>query len=389
MVGKEPVLALLGDALQPIVDQLIHAGLDSAGLFRSTDQAALFAIVWTKTFLGGILAEHGEAWSGWFVLRMERDLYSDVREAFTIHDGEVHEICGQTRKKQISEILEDANENWAWLPAFGVEPAEGVEKRIDVIDELLSNSDSPCVQRVLVTNSFLPAGISMENSFIMEVKKATVNTYRLKEGPQSRAWNLAWREGLTGFVELNSQLLDRLIDKERLCWHAAASDERSLKITAALMAFFLAGKDFGETFEHLRQQLQGVVEAVIQEREVAEEKMDMVEFFKEIVIRELENSAFFLHDRTKVPCRNLQTIALLRDERYVYIKREFLEKIMKKNSEVPLRRFVAELSDEGWIKVTEGQRRRKELETVIVVTTVAGDTFRARYIGIRRSFLHM
>ena len=388
MVGKEPVLALLGDALQPIVDRLIHTGLDSAGLFRSTDQAIFYAIMWTKSFMAGILAEHGEAWSGWFVLRMERDLYSGVREAFTIHDGEACEICIQTRKKRISEILEDANENWVWLPAFGVE-AEGAEKRIDVIDELLSNSNCPCVHRVLVTDSFLPAGISMEDSFIMEVKKERLDTYRLREGPQIRIWNLTWRESLTEFVERNSKLVDHLIDKERLSWHAVASDERSLKITAALMAFFLAGKDFGETFEHFRQQLQGVVEAVIQEREVAEEKMDMVEFFKEIVIRELENSAFFLHDRTKVPCRNLQTIAILRDERYVYIKREFLEKIIKKHSEVPLRRFLAELSDEGWIKVTEGQRRRKELETVIVVTTVAGDTFRARYIGIRRSFLHM
>ena len=386
MVEQGKVLALLGDALQPIVDRLIHTGLDSAGLFRSTDQAIFYAIMWTKSFMAGILAEHGEAWSGWFVLRMERDIYPDIRETFTIYGGEVYEICGQNRKKQLAEIVEAAKENWLWLPAFGAESMDSVEKRIDIVDELLSDSDSPCVQRVLVTDCFLPAGIFIEKAFVLEVKKEFLDTYRLKDGPQSRVWNLAWRERLTEFVEHNSQLVDHLIDKERLSWHAVSSDERSLKITAALMAFFLAGKDFGESFEHLRQQLQGVVEAAIQEREVTEEQMDMAEFFKEILILEMKKNSFFVYERNKVPCRNLQRFSVLQDERFLYVKRELLEKMVKKYSAVPLRRFLAEISAEGLLKVTEGQRRRKEYETVIAVTTATGETFRARYIGISKNF---
>lgn len=342
-------------------------------------------LLWNFSFLQGFFNPIQFQRKDTFTFRCNRRYWSFFVESFAVFSENGAEVLDLAwKKKKFATNFEGCNDEIIFLRCDNISAAK--EKLAAENLRLMLGAESQRVLPCFLVEVLVPEIELTTENFILDI---TENDLCINlEGGKIFSGNSRYVDEFTGFIMQNQKIAKNM--EQQTEGHEGfgyQSHIKYLRLTGRLVAYFLAGKNFGEEFELYCSAFQNIIEQFEKRFEEGIDEGEFLEIFRLSVVRFVSEQKVW--DRRKLP--NFDFLVdhefVLTDNDFFYFTRQSLESLCKGElAQMPFVRILRELDMQGYLKVTA----RGESNFSAVVNLINHDgvhTKKIRMIAIKKDFL--
>lgn len=362
--------------------QTLHTGITD-GILDSKLMIFLF-LVWNYGFLQGFFEQKQFQRKITFTIRCERRYWSAVVKNFAVFNDDGAVVLDLAwGRKQFQSNFASCNDEVVFLRCDNIYADK--EKLASENLRLVLEAENQRVLPCFLVEIMLPEIGLTTDSLLVDVSGADLSMK--VEGEKIQAQNIRYIDRFTTFISQNQAIAKNIEHKmEGDGVFEIQSHFQQLQLSGQLIAYYLAGKNYGEEFDTYKGSFQKILLEFAKKHEAGTDESDILEIFRLLVKQILVKQRVL--ERKKLP--NFDFLDgnefVLVDKTYYYFKRENLESVCRSElANMPFVRILRELDAQEQLKVTA--RGENNFTAVVNLITSTGINVRQkRLIAIKRSF---
>lgn len=361
----------------------LHTGITDQ--FLDSKLMIFLFLVWNYSFLQGFYDQKQFQRKITFIIRCERKYWSAVVKNFAVFNDSGAEVLDLAwGRKQFQSSFKGCNDEVVFLRCDNIYAAKG--KLASENLRLVLGAENQRVLPCFLVEVILPEiGLTTE-SLLVDVSGADLSMKVEEE--KARAQNISYIDKFTKFISQNQAIAKNMERQmESRAEFEIQSHFQQLQLTGEYIAYYLAGKNYGEEFGAYCDAIHKILLEFAKKFEMGMDEGDILEIFQLLIKRSLVKRRIL--NRKKLS--NFDFLSggefILADDKYFYFKREDLEAVCRGElAQMPFVRILRELDTQGYLKVTA----RGESNFSAVVNLIMHDgvnTKKIRMIAIKKDFL--